>query len=169
MYTYKTRLFCKNYEGMSDRRMSSAVHSAVDKAFDALREAVGFGVLDTMNVLQSLTDGDQELARGLMKRASTMVAQFYVWEQHAHGSKARMTYADFLRVKEKLHENACVVGLEWEMLQYKLTLEPWFDEYHWVLETGDALCFGRTLTDLQYHYAAELITQKLDELTQKED
>ena len=170
MYTYKTRLFCKDYEGVSDRRVSSAVHCAVDSAFDYLRESIGFGALDTKPVLQHLTDGDNTLAQGLMERASKMVAHFYVLEQHEHGHFARMTYADFKRVKEKLHKNARVIGLEWEMLQYNLRLEPWFDEYHWVLETGDVLCFGRTLTALQYSYAAELITKMLDELTaQKEN
>lgn len=172
MYQYKTRLFCKNYEG-SHRRMSNAVSIAGHEAFDYLEECVGFRDHELPDILQRLTDGDDELMEAMTKRASKMVAHLYVWEKYARGSMARMTYAEFKRVKNKLHKNAKVVGLEWEMLQYKLRVEPWFfNEHHWFLDAGkDKQCFGDTLVDLRYHYISTLFVELCDELApvKKED
>lgn len=170
MYTYKTRLFCKNYEGASDTAMSLAVRQASHAAFDYIEECVGFRDHELDDVLSGLTQGKVGLAVGLMERASKMAAHFYVLEQHEHGHFARMTQAEFLRVKEKLHENARVVGLEWEMLQYNLRLEPWFfGEHHWCLTIGSDCCFGNTLTDLRYNYGSLLITELLDEIAEEDD
>lgn len=172
MYPYKTRLFCKDYEA-SHRRMSIAVSTAGHEAFDYLEECIGFRDHELPDILQRLTDGDDALMGAMVKRASKMVASLYVWEKHAYGSMARMTYADFKRVKSKLHKNAKVVGLEWEMLQYKLRVEPWFfNEHHWVLDAGnDKECYGGSLVELRYNYISTLFVELCDKLApvKKED
>lgn len=171
MYTYKTRLFCEDYEGTHEDRMSGAVHNAAHEAFDYIECCIGFRDHELDDTLSRLTNGDEALMAAMVKRASKMVAHLYVWESHNRGHMARMTYADFKRVKEKMHDNARVIGLEWEMLQYKLRVEPWlFGEHHWMLEAGgDKLCFGSTLVALRYNYIAELFKELCDELTKKEN
>ena len=173
MYNYKTRLFCKNYEGHHEERMSGAVHCAAHEAFDYLEKCVGFRDPELNDILSRLTNGDDALMEAMAKRASTMVAHLYVWEKHEHGHMARMTYGDFKRVKEKLYENAKIVGLEWEMLQYKLRVEPWFytGQHHWILDAGkDKQCFGDSLVELRYNYISTLFVELCDELaTQKKE
>lgn len=171
MYQYKTRLFCKEYEAQHER-MSGAVYGAAHKAFDYLEACIGFRDHELSDILQCLTGGDDALMGHMVKRASKMVAHLYVWESHESGHMARMTYAEFKRVKEKLYENARVVGLEWEMLQYKLRVEPWFfNEHHWVLHAGnDKECYGGSLVELRYNYIAQLFEELCDELaTQKKE
>lgn len=172
MYQYKTRLFCKDYEA-SHRRMSIAVSTAGHAAFDYLEECVGFRDHELPDILQRLTNGDDVLMGAMVKRASKMVAHLYVWESHESGHMARMTYAEFKRVKEKLYENAKIVGLEWEMLQYKLRVEPWFytGQHHWILDAGkDKQCFGDSLVELRYNYISTLFVELCDELaTQKKE
>ena len=171
MYKYKTRLFCKNYEGAHEERMSGAVHCAAHEAFDYVENCIGFRDHELDDVLSRLTNGDDALMEAMVKRASKMVAHLYVWESHNRGHMARMSYADFKRVKEKMHDNARVVGLEWEMLQYKLQVEPWFpNNHHWVLEAGEGkTCFGETLVHLRYAYMAELFEELCDKLAQKKE
>lgn len=171
MYTYKTRLFCEDYEGSHADRMSGAVYGAAHEAFDYLEKCVGFRDHELDDILSRLTNGDDALMNAMVKRASKMVAHLYVWESHNRGHMARMTYVDFKRVKEKMHDNARVIGLEWEMLQYRLQVEPWYPhDHHWVLEAGgDKLCFGSTLVDLRYHYIATLFEELCNELAQKKE
>lgn len=171
MYEYKTRLFCKNYQGQHEDRMSGAVYGAAHEAFDFVEECIGFRDHELDDILARLTNGGDALMEAMLKRASAMVAHLYVWESHERGHMARMTYAEFKRVKEKLHENARVVGLEWEMLQYKLSVEPWlFNEHHWTLDAGDSKeCYGRSLVELRYNYIATLFVELCDKLAQKEN
>lgn len=165
MYQYKTRLFCKDYEA-SHRRMSIAVSTAGHAAFDYLEECVGFRDHELPDILQRLTNGDDALMGAMVKRASKMVAHLYVWESHESGHMARMTYAEFKRVKEKLYENARVVGLEWEMLQYKLRVEPWFfGQHNWTLHAGeDKECYGSSLVSLRYNCISTLYEEQCDKL-----
>lgn len=171
MYNYKTRLFCKEYEAQHEH-MSGAVYGAAHKAFDYLEECIGFRDHELSDILLCLTGGDDALMEHMRKRASKMVAHLYVWEKHAHGNMTRMTYTEFKRVKKELYPEAKVVGLEWEMLQYKLRVEPrFFDEHHWVLNAGnDKECYGGSLVELRYNCIATLFEELCNELTtQKED
>lgn len=172
MYQYKTRLFCKNYEAQHEH-MSGAVYGAAHKAFDYIEGCIGFRDHELSDILLCLTGGDDALMGHMVKRASKMVAHLYVWEKHTCGKMARMTYEDFKRVKKELHPEAKVVGLEWEALQYRLRVEPWFytGQHHWILDTGnDAQCFGESLVELRYNYISTLFVELCDELaTQKKE